>query len=131
MDAFHTACKFLAVIGKRFSDAGLRDIIIESGFVGSGSVNSVLAGHHYNRVLCIHKVVMEAFLRLKWESSINCYLNKIPVLLKSVSLSSAFISLRENTTLEDFKKFLLLGDFEHIYMAYLKFCESMDTPPCL
>lgn len=30
MGAFHTACIFIAVIGKRFDDAGLREWIIES-----------------------------------------------------------------------------------------------------
>lgn len=34
MGAFHTACTFIAVIGKRFSDAGLRDWIIEADLLG-------------------------------------------------------------------------------------------------
>ena len=34
MGAFHTICIFLAVIGKRFGDAGLRDWIIEADFIG-------------------------------------------------------------------------------------------------
>ena len=47
--AFHIACTLLAVIGKRFSDAGLEDIIIESEIIGIGSVNGALLGKHYNR----------------------------------------------------------------------------------
>ena len=34
MGAFHTSCIFMAVIGKRFSDAGLRDWIIEANLLG-------------------------------------------------------------------------------------------------
>ena len=34
MGAFHTACIFIAVIGKRFADAGLRDLIVEARFLG-------------------------------------------------------------------------------------------------
>ena len=34
MGAFHTSCIFIAVIGKRFHDAGLRDWIIESDLLG-------------------------------------------------------------------------------------------------
>ncbi len=34
MGAFHTALAFLAVIGKRFADAGLRDWIVEAGLLG-------------------------------------------------------------------------------------------------
>lgn len=40
--SFHTICAFLAAIGKRFGDAGLADVLMESGIVGSGSVAGVL-----------------------------------------------------------------------------------------
>ena len=56
MGSFHTICSFLAAIGKRFGDAGLGDIVTESGIVGSGSVAAVLEGRHYNRALRTHKV---------------------------------------------------------------------------
>ena len=39
MGACHIACTLLAVIGKRFRDAGLEDIIIESEIIGIASVN--------------------------------------------------------------------------------------------
>ena len=55
--AFHTICAFMAAIGKRFGDAGLSDILIESGIVASGSVSGVLEGRHYNRALRTHKVI--------------------------------------------------------------------------
>ena len=61
---FHTACMFMAVIGKRFGDAGLNDILIEASLVGSGSVNGVINGKHYNRALRCHKVVLEALERI-------------------------------------------------------------------
>lgn len=57
--SFHTVCAFLAAIGKRFGDAGLADILVESGIVGSGSVNGVLEGKHYNRALRTHKVLFD------------------------------------------------------------------------
>lgn len=41
---FHTTMSFLAIIGKRFRDAGLEDILIESGVVAQGSVNGVFSG---------------------------------------------------------------------------------------
>ena len=34
MGGFHVACTFLAVIGLRFGDAGLRDLMVESSLVG-------------------------------------------------------------------------------------------------
>ena len=54
--SFHTICAFLAAIGKRFGDAGLADVLMESGIVASGSVAGVIEGRHYNRAICTHKV---------------------------------------------------------------------------
>lgn len=56
MGTFHTVCAFLAAIGKRFSGAGLEDVLIESGIVATGSVSGVLQGKHYNRAIRTHKV---------------------------------------------------------------------------
>ena len=39
MGGFHTACIFLGVIGKRFGDAGLKDLIVESELLGEKSTN--------------------------------------------------------------------------------------------
>ena len=72
MGDFHIACVFLAVIGKRFGDAGLRDLLIESRIIGSGSLNGVLEGKHYNRALRTHKIVVEALMRLNWQAFIQC-----------------------------------------------------------
>ena len=63
MGSFHITCTFLAVIGKRFEDSGLRDLLLESGLVGTGSLNGVLGGKHYNRALRIHKVITVITLR--------------------------------------------------------------------
>ena len=39
MGAFHTICNFLGIIGKRFLDAGLRDLAAESEVIAEGSVD--------------------------------------------------------------------------------------------
>lgn len=57
MGAFHITCAYLAAIGKRFGDAGLSDVLIESGVVATGSVAGVLEGRHYNRAVRLHKVI--------------------------------------------------------------------------
>ena len=71
---FHTAMAFLGVIGKRFGDAGFRDIAIESNLVAEGSINGVISGHHYNRSLRCHKTLSEAMHRLR----IQEYLDQLP-----------------------------------------------------
>ena len=58
LGTFHTICAFMSAIGKRFGDAGLSDILLESGVVGAGSIAGVLEGRHYNRALRTHKVGM-------------------------------------------------------------------------
>ena len=67
MGAFHTICNLMGTIGKRFQDAGLRDLAIESGIVAEGSINAVMEGRQYNRALRLHKLVYEAFLRQAWK----------------------------------------------------------------
>ncbi|XP_041948124.1 uncharacterized protein LOC121709114 [Alosa sapidissima] len=67
MGTFHTICNALAIIGKRFRDAGLKDICIEAGVVAEGSINGVLDGKHYNRAVRVHRYISEALMRLAWE----------------------------------------------------------------
>ncbi|XP_035662311.1 uncharacterized protein LOC118406391 [Branchiostoma floridae] len=66
MGMFHTIGTFLSVIGKRFEDAGLRDVCIESGVIAEGSVSGVLTGHKYNRAIRFHKLMFEALNRIAW-----------------------------------------------------------------
>ena len=49
MGVFYTACTLLSIIGKRFQDAGSRDLCVESGAIAEGSVAGVLDGRRYNR----------------------------------------------------------------------------------
>ena len=65
MGGFHACCIFLAVIGKHFASGGLRDIVIESGLVGPGTVKAVFKGKHYNYGIRMIKIVSEALFRLK------------------------------------------------------------------
>ena len=66
MGVFHTICTMLAVIGKRFGDAGLRDLSVESGVIADGSIAGVLDSKKYSRAIRLHKFVDEALLRLAW-----------------------------------------------------------------
>ena len=66
MEVFHAICTFLAVIGKRFQDAGLRDLCVESGVIADGSAAGVLEGRSYNRAIRLHKIMLEALNRLAW-----------------------------------------------------------------
>ena len=68
LGAFHTTCIFIAVIGKRFGDAGLRDLIVESNLLGESSVDQMLKGKHYNNAVRVFKYIYEAIKRLLIEN---------------------------------------------------------------
>ena len=48
MGGFHVEFIFLAIIGKRFKDAGLQDLVIESEILGPSFVESAFKGKAYN-----------------------------------------------------------------------------------
>ena len=67
MGAFHTIYNLLSTIGKRFQDAGLRDLCVEAGVIAEGSITGVMEGRKYNRAVRLHKIVYEAMIRLAWK----------------------------------------------------------------
>ena len=68
MGAFRSSMTLIAVIGRRYSSADLRDILIESGVLAHGSVDQVLNGRQYNRAFKSLKIVYEALWRLNWST---------------------------------------------------------------
>ena len=60
MGEFHIFCSFMAPIGKRFGDASLADVLVESEIVGSRSMAAaVLEVRHNNSGLCTHEVLVD------------------------------------------------------------------------
>ena len=76
MGGFHACCIFIAVIGKRFGSAGLKDMILEAGLIGEGSIESALRGKHYNRSMRLLKTTYEALQRLKLDAFENWLLSE-------------------------------------------------------
>ena len=87
---FHTAMAYMAIIGKRFQNSGLEDILIEAEVVAQGSVSGVLSGHHYNRSVRAHKFMFEALSRMRLKSFIDSCSNdeKFNVLQVAQDLST-------------------------------------------
>lgn len=61
---FHLMMMYLGVIGKRFGDAGLRDVMVQSDVIAQGSIDKALTGHMYNRAVRMHKLMYEALMRI-------------------------------------------------------------------
>ncbi|KXJ20012.1 hypothetical protein AC249_AIPGENE15286 [Exaiptasia diaphana] len=68
LGGFHIALNYLALIGKKYADSGLEDILVESGVYAAGTTTSLLQGKSYNRGIRAHKLVMEALFRMLWKA---------------------------------------------------------------
>ena len=66
---FHMIMMYLGIIGKKFSDAGLKDFVVQSDVVATGSADKALSGKMYNRSVRAQKLVYEALYR--------CLLNRM------------------------------------------------------
>lgn len=84
MGVFHTICNLLSIVGKRFQDAGLRDICVESGVIAEGSVAGVMEGRKYNRAVRLHKLVYEALMRLAWKGFLLWLNDKHPTEVRNL-----------------------------------------------
>jgi hypothetical protein len=113
---FHISMSFLAVIGKRFKDAGLYNILIESGIVAEGSVNGVLSGKCYNRSIRCHKIMFEAISRLLWTEFLDSVSNE-----ERLHCSEMSLHLHHNYKLGILKKNELPEDFLSILEKFNDF----------
>ena len=68
MGGFHTSYIFIAVTGKHFAAAGLKDLCIDATLIRISSVESMIRGKQYNRRVRALKMVYEALQRLKIEA---------------------------------------------------------------
>jgi hypothetical protein len=146
MGVFHTICNFLSILGKRFIDAGLRDICIESGILGAGSINGVFDGKAYNRAIRVHKVIYEAFMRVIWsefrlwleddedeKEKVNLFVDEIKVLredLNQTKFDGLLNSFEFDAILNLWNKFLdhlryENGDLSAFWMSYIDMVEGV------
>ena len=61
---FHLVCAYFKMVGKKMAGSGLSDALLEAGLIGSGSVNGVLSGKHYERAMYCHKILLESLERI-------------------------------------------------------------------
>ena len=73
MGGFHIALNYLGLIGKKYLDSGLGDLLIESGVYAAGTTAAVMKGISYNRGVRAHKLVSEAMFRLMWSAFVEWY----------------------------------------------------------
>ena len=71
---FHMIMMYLGIIGERFKDAGMKDVLIQSEVISGGSIDRAFSGKMYNRGVRYNKLFYEALYRLlveKFEENVN------------------------------------------------------------
>ena len=102
MGGFHIVLNFLSLLGKKFADSGLDDLLIESAVYAAGSTSALMKGKSYNRGIRVHKLCLEVFFRLMWDAFILWYesqdekIPEEPVLHKIVDCVRAVESDKES-----------------------------------
>ena len=64
LGGLHTAMNFLKAIGDHMAGSGLGEVWLESGLLGEGAVQLVMAGKAYNKAMRAHKLTLQALWRI-------------------------------------------------------------------
>ncbi len=126
MGAFHVCLAFLAVIGKRFGDAGLSDVLIESGVVGQAASNAVMiiSGKHCNRGVRIDKLVLEALCHILWNSYQQH--DDLNELVTVHEVCKSFKCSGFHT--ENLDELLCLSEFIALKDNFTQYCSQLQSP---
>eukprot|EP00117_Sycon_ciliatum_P037719 scpid6312/ scgid28153/ len=122
MGGFHICMTLLAIIGKRFSDGGLLNLLVEADVAGSSTAGLALSGKQYNRAVRFHKLVYEALQRLRWRSFIDHLCDSRPEWLSTLQIKSGLLELRNFISLDNASQLLGSKDFQQLWQEYDKFC---------
>ena len=131
MGGFHIALNFLSVIGKRYSDSGFEDILVEADLYGSNTVAKIIKGKSYDRGVRAHKLMLEALLRLKWEAFCQWAAQE----REQINTTSVDEALRECNLAIEKEDMHLLGDMllnmckeiEVFKDPFNRFCEESEV----
>lgn len=73
LGGFHIALKFLSLVGKKYQNSGLEDLLIEYGVYAAGTTSALVNARSYNRGVRAHKLCFETFFRLIWRAFLTWY----------------------------------------------------------
>ena len=96
VDIFNTIMMFLGVLGKRFADAGLKDLLIQRSVVAEGSTDKSLCMKQYNQSVRSVNFVYEAFSRILLEMLHEQYENKYELHLYNLKIKIKNFNLNKN-----------------------------------
>ena len=120
MGGFHITLNFLSVIGKKFEESGIEDLLTESGVYGSNTTLALLKGKSYNRGVRTHKLIMEALLRLQWQA----FCKRLEKEREDHRLEGVDMSQIE-TNLDKFKESSATGEKKKVFDALCNSTQSL------
>ncbi|KAL8611826.1 hypothetical protein ACOMHN_041288 [Nucella lapillus] len=113
----------LAIVGKRFQDAGLSDLCIESGLLAKGSVAGVFDGRVYKRGVRVHKSILEALICMIWQCFIpwlkDNYHDKLTDVNELEDLVENFHDDVQQATIESLLDQTQVTDVFHLWNEFL------------
>ena len=109
------SCTFMCHNWQTLADAGLGDLVVESGLCGSSAVNAVMEGRQYNRAVRVHKLVCEALQRARWKEFERTLL---PDDTDLRDVKQSIISLRENLNCENIQDVEKSPSYDHLLKKY-------------
>ena len=111
------------MIGKRYSESGFEDILIEEDLNGSNTVSKNIKGKSYNRGVRAHKLTLEALLHLKWEAFCQWAAQE----REQIDTTSVDEALRECNVAIEKEDMHLLGDMLLNMCKEKKFLKTLST----
>ena len=121
----------LSLIWKRFEDAGLKDIAVESGILGEESICGILVWRKYNRAARLHKL----FMRPIWEQTAcdefyTWMVDQYPTDLPKIRIVAIQLELHSNITRYQLNYFLCQESsvwIFHLFNMYLNFVKNKNV----
>ena len=111
MGAFHIVFTFIAVVGKRFQDAVLRNLLVESRTVGPSAGAAVLTGKYYYRAIRSHGLAMESLIRVLWEEFSEWFEDQENNLTADEVLPASLKKIREEMSKANLSQLCALPSF--------------------
>ena len=68
MVGFHIMELYWKILGKRYAESGLDDLLIEAGVFGKNATSIIMQGKHYKQCMLAHKLMFEVMCRLQWQA---------------------------------------------------------------
>ena len=127
LGTFHTIMMFMAIIYKRFKDAGLKDVMIQSGVLAEGSVDQALSGKMYNRGIRAYKLMYEALLSIFLENMEEYYENDLWNISFIQDGKAALEELAKDPCDETYQQFSNSKDFKSYYHLFLDYKTKMRS----